>query len=359
MIRLVSVVIPHFDRSDLLRAAIDSVVRSSASGIEVVVVDDGSSKEEWEKIQAYRDVNVDVIQRRDGVKGPSRCKNLGVQASRGEYIIFLDSDDLMAPWCLEQRLRCAAGAPQADLWIFPVLLFRQAPGDQELLWNEMENGRDGAARFVSGDPPWHTSSPLWKKGALASIGGFNESVLYGDDSDLHLRALVSGLTPRTFPDAVPDVFIRRSDTPRITNSLAPQLVESRRVRLHEGAQFLKARDGTSDLLRAWEAQYFIEAEFLLFNVEDSGEPIGLVLAAWEEEFSPSFRRRSAVRGYFSIGLVCRRRAYLLLRVARRVAMTILPPAFFPFSGDIAQPTATAAMIEEVRKLMRNYPLWYG
>jgi glycosyltransferase involved in cell wall biosynthesis len=354
MIPRVSVVIPHFERSELLRAAIDSVLRSSAARVEVVVVDDGSSDEEWQKIQAYKNVNVAVIQRRDGAKGPSRCRNLGVHASRGEYIIFLDSDDLMAPWCVEQRLRYAAGAPEADFWIFPVLLFRQAPGDEEILWGQMENGRDSAARFVSGDPPWHTSSPLWRKTALAAIGGFNENVLYGDDSDLHLRALVSGLTPRTFPDAVPDVFVRRSDTPRITNSLTPPLVESRRVRLREGVQFLKARDGTSDLLRAWEAQYFVEAEFLLFNVDDAGEPIELVLAAWEEEFSPSFQRRSAVRGYFSIGLACRRRAYLLLRVARRVAMIILPPAFFPFSGDIAQPTATAAMMEEVRKLMRSH-----
>jgi glycosyltransferase involved in cell wall biosynthesis len=354
MIPLVSVVIPHFERSELLRAAIDSVLRSSVAGIEVVVVDDGSSDDEWERIQAYKNVNVEVSQRRDGAKGPSRCRNLGVQASRGEYIIFLDSDDLMAPWCVEQRLRCAAGAPEADFWIFPVLLFRQAPGDQEILWNQIENGRDSAARFVSGAPPWPTSSPLWRKAALASIGGFNENVLYGDDSDLHLRALVSGLIPRTFPDAVPDVFIRRSDTPRITNSLTPQLVDSRRVRLREGAEFLKAHDGTSDLLRAWEAQYFVEAEFLLFNVEDSGEPIELVLAEWEEEFSPSFRRRGAVRAYFSIGLACRRRAYLLLRVARRVAMIVLPPAFFPFSGNIAQPTATAAVMEEVRKLMRSH-----
>jgi hypothetical protein len=257
----------------------------------------------------------------------------------------------MAPWCVEQRLRCAAGAPEADLWIFPVLLFREAPGDEELLWNEMENGRDTAARFVAADPPWHTSSPLWRKAALAAIGGFNEKVLYGDDSDLHLRALVSGLTPHTFSGAMPDVFIRRSDTPRITNSLTLQLVESRRVRLREGVRFLKARDGTSDLLRAWEAQYFVEAEFLLFNSEDPREAIEQVLLDWEREFSPSFRRRRAVRGYFSIGLACRRRAYLLLRAARRVAMIILPPAFFPFSGDIVQPTATAAMMEDVRKLM--------
>jgi glycosyltransferase involved in cell wall biosynthesis len=354
MIPLVSVVIPHFERSELLRAAIDSVLRSSVAGIEVVVVDDGSSDDVWERIQAYKDVNVEVIQRRDGAKGPSRCRNLGVQASRGEYIIFLDSDDLMAPWCVERRLGCAAGAPEADFWIFPVLLFRQAPGDEEILWGQMENGRDSAARFVSGAPPWHTSSPLWRKAALASISGFNENVLYGDDSNLHLRALVSRLTPRTFPHAVPDVFIRRSGIPRITNSLTPQLVESRRVRLREGLQFLKAHDGTWDLLRAWEAQYFVEAEYLLFNIDDAGEPIELVLAAWEREFSPSFRRRSAVRGYFSIAVACRRRAYLMLRVARRVAMVILPAAFFPSSGDIAQPTATAAVMEEVRKLMRSH-----
>jgi len=353
MTPLVSVVIPHFERSGLLRAAIDSVLRSSSSEVDVIVVDDGSSDDEWTRIQQYGDANVQVIQRTDGLKGPSRCRNLGVESSRAEYIIFLDSDDLMAPWCVEQRLRIAGAEPQADLWVFPVLLFAHNPGDEGFLWNAIGSERDAATRFASGDPPWHTSSPLWKKTALTSIGGFNESLMYGDDSDLHLRAIVSGLDYLEYPAAMPDIFVRRSDAPRITNSLTPALVESRRARLREGTKFLKSGSGNSELIRVWEAQYFVEAEFLLFNLDHAGKAIELVLAGWESEFAPSSLVRHLVRGYFALGLASRRRAYLLLRVARRVAMMVLPPSFFPFRRKNAQPTATAATMDEVRRLIRS------
>lgn len=347
-----SVVIPHFERPELLRLAIDSVLRSGDAAVEIVVVDDRSSTQAWNRIQEFRNDSIAVLQRRDGARGPSRCRNLGVQASNGEYIIFLDSDDLMADWCVQQRLRYAAGAPAADFWVFPVLLFRDTPGDDPRLWGRMGDG-DDAARFVHGAPPWHTSSLLWRKRAFTSIGGFNEKVLYGDDSDLHLRALVSGLRPHPFLTALPDVFVRRSTVPRITNSVTPELIDSRRVRLTEGARFLRSQSKGSAIHRGWEAQYFIEAEYILFNVEDAGKPIELVLKEWETEFSPSPWRRAKVRAYFRIALGCRRRAYLVLRAARRAAMRMLPATFFPSTADVAQPVASARTMARVRASVRN------
>lgn len=348
----VSVVIPHFNRSGLLRLAIESVIRDSGSDdIEVVVVDDGSRDDEWDAVSGYSSATVQVIQRRDGAKGPSRCRNLGVAASRGDYVIFLDSDDIMASWCVDRRLKFATDAPRADFWAFPVLLFADSPGDSDVLWNRIDDGRDNVARFASGDSPWHTSSVLWKKTALESIGGFNEAVLYGDDSDLHLRAVVSGLNYREYAKALPDIFIRRSNTPRITNSLTPALVESRRTRLREGERFLNNSNQSADILRLWETQYFIEAEFLLFNLDRAHEAIDNVLGDWETAFSPSRSLLVRVRSYFAIGLATRRRAYLLLRLARRAAMLVLPAAFFSQSGDIAPPTASTATMTGVRTLL--------
>ncbi|MBA2707454.1 MAG: glycosyltransferase family 2 protein [Gemmatimonadaceae bacterium] len=351
MTSLVSVVIPHFDRSELLALAVASVMSSSEKEFDVVIVDDGSSADEWRQVQSLGNERVSVIRRSDGHKGPSRCRNLGVAASRASYIVFLDSDDIMAPWCLETRLRTAMEEPAADCWVFPVLLFRDSPGDQRFLWNKMKNGIDDAARFASSDPPWHTSSPLWKKSSLLGFGGFNEEVIYGDDSDMHLRALLSGIAARQYPESLPDVFVRRSEAPRITNSLSPALVESRRVRLREGTRFLKDTPTASGLLRCWEAQYFAEAEFLLFNHREATEPVGKVLDAWESEFSPAVSLRRTVRAYFAAALACRRRAYLMVRIARRIVMRLVPPAFFSFGGEVTPVMATEPAILEVRKRM--------
>jgi len=330
---LISIIIPHFARPGLLAEAVESVRVSTAKCFEIIIVDDGSSVEDWRAVQLLADEQTKVLQRLDGQKGPSRCRNLGLAEATGDHVIFLDSDDLMAPWCIEDRMNQVVLNPGADLWVFPVMLFKKVPGDMDLHWNAMTGACDPAERFARSDPPWHTSSPLWKRESLLRLGGFNEEVFYGDDSDLHLRALVDGLIVSLYPEALPDAFVRRSEEPRITNDLSQELIESRRVRLREGTRFLKSRSGTSRLLDWWEGQYFVEAEFLLFNQRCSSDAVRAVLNDWEQAFPRPLLLRFIVLAYFSVALACRRHAYLVLRVARRVAMKVLPAEYFPTGGQ--------------------------
>lgn len=327
-IPFVSVVIPHFERVELLGDAVDSVLQSADGRAEVIVVDDGSSPTAWQAVQRLAGPLVRVIRREDGLKGPSRCRNLGAAASNADYVIFLDSDDLMASWCIERRLDEARTHSEADIWVFPTILFIESPGDSPTLWSDMAHSGGFAERFAAGDSAWHTSSPLWRRAAFTSLGGFNERVMYGDDSDLHLRAVTSGIGLMTFPDARPDTFVRRSDHARITNSLSPSLVESRRTRLNEGSTFLHSVH-RPDLLKLWEGQYFVEAEFLLFNLPDGWYQIARVLADWKEQFHPSVALERAVQFYFTVAMTFRRRGYVVVRAARRAAMALFPEEFFP------------------------------
>ena len=328
----ISIVTPHFNRADLLADTIKSVRAQSRSDWELIVVDDRSDPAHWEKIQALAGPQIKVLQRIDGIKGPSRCRNLGLKAATGEYIFFLDSDDLLAPWCVTQRLDAAATHPHADLWVFPVLLFIKSAGDSDLQWNVLENSRADLDRFLQSDPPWHTSSSLWQREKLISLGGFNEAVFYGDDADLHIRALVTGLKVQKITQALPDVFIRRSEEARITNSFGPALIESRRVRLEQGSQFLQQARARAEFLLLWEGQYFVEAEFLLFNVDDSRAAIQRILLDWQQRFQVGGLRKLLVTTYFHLALACRKNAYFLLRLARRLAMKLLPAEFFPRGG---------------------------
>ena len=348
---LVSVIIPHYERPSLLADTIASVRASSDQRFEIIVVDDGSKGLDWKAARSLADDSTLVLQRVDGIKGPSRCRNLGLERALGEFVIFLDSDDLMAPWCLANRLSQVQSHPDADLWISPVLLFRDQPGDMDVLWNLMADGRDDVERFAQSDPPWHTSSPIWRTSAIRSIGGFNEAVFYGDDADLHLRALVSRFRVQRFPLALPDMFVRRSDAARITNSLTAGWVESRRARLREGTRFLKDHADRGELMSLWEGQYFMEAEFLLFNHNPAEASVRLVLQEWIADFSPSRWLAAKVGIYFSVALSAQKRAYIILRIARRVAMLLLPVSFFPQSRGFHTARVDETVIDDIHRLL--------
>ena len=345
---LVSVIIPHFERMNLLRETLDSLASQTFENWEALVVDDGSRDDDWIELQRLETPRVRILRRKDDPQGPGRCRNLGLANARGHYVLFLDSDDLLAPWCLQQRLLHVSRVLDADLCVFPVLLFRDTPGDCDLMWNEMDNGDNDLHRFLRSDPPWCVSSPLWKTQALKSIGGFNERVVYGDDADLHTRGLLAGLPYRKIKDALPDVFIRRSNADRITSRLSPELIELRRIRLVEGTELLQDDNASPELMDLWEGQYFVEAEFLLFNASNPGLAIRCAIDEWVQRHRPSWFRRSLVKTYFLFGQKCRQRAYLFLRFLRRLAMQVLPEDYFPKGGQFESARLDSTTMRQVR-----------
>jgi len=293
-----------------------------------------------------------ILKRTDGSKGPSRCRNLGAAAAKGDYIVFLDSDDLMAPWCLSQRMDLLEAGAKIDLWVFPVMLFERKPGDLSLCWNRLE-GEDDLERFLRSDPPWHTSSPLWRRAAFEAVGGFNEKVMYGDDAELHVRALLQGMSCRKCPDSLPDVFIRRGEEERITNAWLPSLLTSRQVRLAEVTRLLRESGADQRLVDLWEGQYFVECEELLFNLNDPGKEIGKIIDTWAEHYRAPRLRRWIVRFYFRLGSMCRVRAYFALRVARRLARMTLPVWFFPSGGNFQSWALNKNAMQHVRQKLAS------
>jgi hypothetical protein len=332
---------------DLLARTIVSIEAQDYKNWEVLLVDDGSEEAQFSKLRSFSSDRIEILERTDGVKGPSRCRNLGASEARGDFLLFIDSDDILAPWCLSQRVAQLEGNSRADAWVFPVMLFHQQPGDTNCCWNRLE-GDDDLQRFLRSDPPWHTSSPLWRKEAFESLGGFNEKVLYGDDSDLHMRALLNGVKIQKFPELMPDVFIRRGQESRITNGLDQAMIESRQTRLIEGTRALKSMSSDPELLQSWEGQYFVEGEELLFNSESARQAIRDVIAAWVDQFEPPWTQKRVVRTYFGIGLLFRQRAYILLRIARRIAKVLLPTDFFPTGGEFQQHRLAADRYSEIK-----------
>jgi glycosyltransferase involved in cell wall biosynthesis len=106
----VSVVIPVYNRARLLGEAVESVLReSTAVSLEIVIVDDCSTDETWDVAQAYAARHPDTIRAfRQPVSGRQhRARNLGLDAARGSWVKFLDSDDVLVAGHLAQEVSAA------------------------------------------------------------------------------------------------------------------------------------------------------------------------------------------------------------------------------------------------------------
>ena len=108
----VSVIIPTHNRRNLLCAAIDSVLAQTYPEIEIIVVDDGSTDDTTDAMAQYVGRIVYLRQTNQGV---AATRNAGIWAATGEYLTFLDDDDLMLPTKVERQVQLLASHPDAGL----------------------------------------------------------------------------------------------------------------------------------------------------------------------------------------------------------------------------------------------------
>jgi glycosyltransferase involved in cell wall biosynthesis len=101
----VSVVIPTFNRPTLLEEAVQSVLAQTSPALEIIIVDDGSRAEYRPRIRALADLGSQVvIYSFASNRGVSSARNFGLEKAKGDYILFLDDDDLIHPHMLESSL---------------------------------------------------------------------------------------------------------------------------------------------------------------------------------------------------------------------------------------------------------------
>jgi glycosyltransferase involved in cell wall biosynthesis len=204
---LVAVITPTKNRLKLLCEAMDSVRRQSFEAWEHIVVDDGSDDGTAEEVtrRAETDPRIRYIKRSGDKSGANVCRNLGIRQSRADFIVLLDSDDLLSPHCLARRIEALERNRDLDFAVFPGCVFTKTIGDYGRLFSPVTIGSD-LDRFLLLDHPWEITGPIWRRTALEKLGLFSEQIPSWQDVDLHVRALVAGAKYLKFD--VPDHHIR-------------------------------------------------------------------------------------------------------------------------------------------------------
>ena len=185
----VSVVIPVYNVEDFLRECVDSVRNQTMEDFEIILVDDGATDSSGAICDEYagKDTRIRVIHQPNG--GLSAARNTGLDAARGEYVYFLDSDDYIAPHALE-ALTQLAGQEQADVVFFDAsVFFTDCEPDPKVYRYERSreyapmNGRQMLLQLLDTDE-YRTAVPLMllrRDYMLRHSLRFREGILHEDE----------------------------------------------------------------------------------------------------------------------------------------------------------------------------------
>lgn len=117
---LVSVIIPCFNVEQYVDNLMTNMKLQTYKNWELIIVDDGSTDNTYEKLKEYAksDSRIKVYIRNRAPKGSVTCRNIGQSKMNGKYFIHFDSDDIIAPFCLEQRVLYMENNPEIDYATF-------------------------------------------------------------------------------------------------------------------------------------------------------------------------------------------------------------------------------------------------
>ena len=183
-----SVVIPLYNKEDCIEKTLQSVLNQSYPDFEVIVVDDGSTDSSAEIVSNIPDHRIRLISQHNG--GPSSARNTGIQHANGEFIAFIDADDIWNLDYLQEMIQLIEDFPDADIYGFN--------------YGIIENGEtiiDKKADYYRGyvSPKWNnfpfffwTSASCCRTKVIIGLQGFDERMMYGEDLDMWFRLLLNG-----------------------------------------------------------------------------------------------------------------------------------------------------------------------
>ena len=178
MSALVSAIIPVFNGELFVAEAINSVLAQDYEPKEIIVADDGSTDGSVAVARAFPGVT--VLELEHG--GVSAARNAGVQASRGEWLAFLDADDAWLPGKLSAQVAAGERRPNAGF----ILCERVFQFDEVPAWFVWPTGRDSKTCF-------EPSAWLIRKSTFTEVGPFEVGRALGEDVNWLMRAWTMGI----------------------------------------------------------------------------------------------------------------------------------------------------------------------
>ena len=189
---LISCIVPVFNGERYLGEALESILKQSYQSLQIIVVDDGSTDGTAAVIDHYEE---QVRFLRQPNAGTAVARNSGLNAAEGEFVAFLDADDLWHPEKLERQMARFQARPELDYCVAHAQNF-WVP---ELI-EEERRFRDH--RISKPLPGYATGTLLARHALFGTVGLFNPNIKHADDTEWFLRVSEHGAAMELLPDVL-------------------------------------------------------------------------------------------------------------------------------------------------------------
>lgn len=258
----VSIVIPCYNAEAFVGEAIESALGQTYPNVEVIVVDDGSTDSSLDRIKSF---GARIRWESGPNRGGSAARNRGIELARGEFVQFLDADDLLAPEKVTRMLPVALAHGRAHL-VYCDWEQIDEDGNQVERRSLRHDGSDQLDDVV-----WilrqqlTTMTPLHWREQLKAVGGLDESLPCAQERDLHLRLACHGMRFVHVPEVLVRVRRRAGSVSSDSNRVFRQhlhIVRRAKALLDERGQCTEVRLAALAGLLARDARIFLRAGLL-------------------------------------------------------------------------------------------------
>jgi glycosyltransferase involved in cell wall biosynthesis len=223
---LFSVILPTFNRARMAAAAVLSVLRQTDPDFELIVVNDGSTDDTRRVLDALpKDPRVTLLHQERN-KGQHVCRNIAIRRAKGQFVTFLDSDDLYLPNRLALFRQAVESRPETGFW-FSNAYVRRFDRIIGLLFDAERDIPEGKVPgyYAVGDQhlPYVTTNVAIRREAFAKHGYYREDLKILEDTELYSRMLGGGLRVGVIREPL---SVRRIHETQITGDYERDFTES-------------------------------------------------------------------------------------------------------------------------------------
>lgn len=208
----ISVIIPIYNDALFIQEAITSVLSQGIEKLEIIIIDDGSTDNFEEKIKGFNDPRIRLIKQFNS--GASAARNNGIRHSNGEYIAFLDADDLWAPNKLKLQLEVLINRTDINM----------VYGQVKEFYDTSIKGHKDLQKEVKTFVGYSPITLLISKNDFLRVGNFQSKWKVAEFIDWYDRAKHMGLTEIVLPDVLAFRRIHAGNLDRLHRPDAKQYV---------------------------------------------------------------------------------------------------------------------------------------